>query len=239
MKFQIGLLLLAFHCCSASCFAQLSVDRMLFSLPFDSKPAFTVNVTNTDEASTMRIQAESLKILSAKTSDSDDSGTSEGALVVSPREFTLPPGESRAVRLLRRAADPSKEEVFRVNFIPLADDKAVPENKSGKKPAVNLRVLFGVGLLIFTEPKEIDWKLKWSTENGQLTLLNSGNVNYVIDQIEICVTAESCEGRSETSRIYPGGSMSVPWNGSGVVKLRLSGVEKSKLLTLETQQGEQ
>lgn len=100
--------------------AQLSVDRMLFNIEYKSLPVVNVKVFNTDKENAMRVDIVSLKMTNPE--NDKDQGTKEGALIVSPKSFSLPAGGQRTVRLLLKEKPKEREEVYRVNFLPIAED---------------------------------------------------------------------------------------------------------------------
>lgn len=216
--------------------AQLAVDRMLFGIPFDSKPAISVNVSNTDAERSLRVNVETVRLPNPEVDPEHE--VADEALIVSPMHFTLPPGESRAVRILRRSPSLEKEQAFRVNFNPEADDSEILPGKSGKGKSFGIRVLFGVGLLIFSQPKTEKRAVHWEHKDGNLLLKNTGNVNFVVDEVEMCSPEGQCQKSKFVKRIYADGEVSLPWNGKDVVRLRRSFLEESDKLELTTPQGD-
>ena len=133
-------------------------------------------------------------------------------LLVAPKRFSVPAKGERIVRLLRKAPLGAMERVFRVSFVPQSierteEEKAQAEIKGGFQ--TTLKVLSGVGILIFFEPENPNPKLSSERSDDKLVLRNTGNVNILLAKIKRCTKpGEECE-EITPKRLYPGNSLEV------------------------------
>jgi P pilus assembly chaperone PapD len=232
----LSLLILGF---ATTASAQLSVDKMLFNIDYKSLPVVNVQVFNTDKENAMRVDIVSLKMTHPE--NDKDLGTKEGALIVSPKSFSLPAGGQRTVRLLLREKPKDLEEVYRVNFLPVAEDASKIKTQQvgiNNGPTVGIKVLTGIGLLIFADPPQKNPAISWSYKNGNMVLKNSGNVNYFVNQIEVCSGNGNCKPRSEENSLYPSEELKFPWDGKSEVRLTRTMLEEKAKLKIKSQNGE-
>ena len=133
--------------------AQIFADKSIFYWSEASPPVRNLALRNSAEQPLM-VEVKIVEVLNPGTAEEklDDSED----ILASPKRFSVPPKGERTVRLLRRGTHGEHERVFRVSFIPRASDDA-DENAPGKTVAVPgtsgiLKVLTGVGVLLFTQP---------------------------------------------------------------------------------------
>jgi P pilus assembly chaperone PapD len=182
--------------------AQISVDNVMVHLAIGSRPVHNVIVSNTSNETAYVITE--VKSVPDPTNDKIENITTTD-LLASPKAFSIEPHGQRTVRLLLKAPPGEKEKVFRVGFIP--QDRGfgqnVVQNLDGRKTVI--RVLSGMGILVFADPVKPLVDLKWIREGGKITLTNSGTVNVHLTEVKSCSGPEICNSL-ETKRLYSGAS---------------------------------
>ena len=187
----------------ASAQAQISVDRMIVEMPASAPPVYNVQVFNTDETRTIRV--ETLVKHMIKPWDDTDTGTEGGPLLVSPRTFTIPPNSQRTLRLVLKERPTDLENVFRVQIIPKESDAPVKGAEPKKdKFGIQLKVLYGVGMLVYASAADAKPKFQWSyTEKNKMRIKNVGNVNVLLNTIVSCNEAWlECSELDVGNRMY-------------------------------------
>ena len=145
-------------------------------------------------------------------------------IIVTPKRFSVTGNGERTVRLLRRGEHGQRERVFRISFVPEAreeDDIATTSVQTGNPNVVaTLKVLTGIGLLVFTQPAAGEADLEIERREGNILLKNNGNVNIALLKVQKCVSeGNQCED-VVPRRVYPGRSFEVKETKGKVVYLR-------------------
>jgi P pilus assembly chaperone PapD len=205
----------------ALCLAQVSAETSYIYFTAEGSPVQNVAVFNNDAVDTLLVEATAVKVINPGAKDEKQEPTKD--LLVSPRRFTMQPSSSRVARiLLRKKPDPESEDIYRITFAPVEDsDRAIAQKKSAS-PQIKVKVLVGVGLLVFAQPVEQRAVLKWHTDEANVIHLESaGNVNLYMDQVHVCNhEGDSCEERKEASaRMYVGREVAVKAKPGATIKL--------------------
>lgn len=212
-------LVLAFSCTSPLLAeAQITVDRSIFYWSHLNPPVQNVSVRNSAEQP-MFVEVKAEEVINPGTAGEHRDIAQD--IIVAPKRFSVPAKGERVVRLLRKGSHGDSERVFRVSFIPQArestDEEKTETARTHGAVQTTLKVLSGVGILIFTEPKEITPLLETERDGDTVRLKNTGNVNVLISKIRKCLKEnEACE-EVTPKRLYPGNSLEVAGTSGKVV----------------------
>lgn len=169
-------------CCARPAMAQISVDNVILRFNAGQRPVQNVSVrNNSSKVAYVNVEADSI----------DGTGKEQKAektkdLLVSPRAFTIEPNGTRTVRVLLQGQPTDSERIFRVSFIP--QDREFGEEYHVKQKGISavIRVLSGMGILVFADPASPHVKLDWTRTGDQLVFKNSGNVNIYLTEGTAC-----------------------------------------------------
>lgn len=214
---SVGLLLLAGVATADEAQAQLTVDRVILTLKKDQRPVENLIVRNSG-SSTLYVTVTPDVMLRPGAPDELRQETED--LLVSPKRFSIEAGGQRTVRVLLKKPFGDSEQVYRVKFIPedRGFGKDIVAEHSGKKTAV--RVLTGIGILIFAEPIDPQPKLEWKRNGDTLAFVNGGNVNIFLIEGKHCKPDGQDCSPLPVDRIYPGNTFSVKAPKDRVVTYR-------------------
>jgi len=205
-------------------YAQVAVSKMILDMPYDRPPVANVDVYNTDELRPLRVEVVSRYM--SKPEDDADEGTTEGALLVSPRAFTIPPKGQRTIRLVLRERPTDKEKVFRLALIPKAtedstEDSLESQGQKKTQEGLKLRILFGVGLLIFATPKDKQVTFAWYSKDNKVFIKNQGTVNALLVSAKICKSQDKCEEKQVGNRLYVSEQIELETKSFTAIELKL------------------
>jgi P pilus assembly chaperone PapD len=184
--------------------AQISVSSAIIHFRAGERPVMNISVGNSSDAPAYVVAtAEEVP------SPGIDSRTTEAttALLVSPKNFSIEPNGQRTVRLLLRESPGDTERVFRVSFVPQDRGFGEETESSPARPAAIIRVLTGMGVLVFADPAKPFADLNWERKDQKIVFQNSGNVHVHLSDGKACVgeTCSELPGR----RVYGGTSFEV------------------------------
>jgi P pilus assembly chaperone PapD len=204
LSFAELLIFAAFVLLPLELIAQISVSNVLVSFKGSDRPVQNVSVLNSANTP-LYVTVTIEKVIEPGVENSPSESTD--SLLVSPRRFSVPAKGNRTVRLLLKTRHPEKEELYRVLFSPeergfRQDDRADDAQNTGTV----LRVLTGMGILVFVEPPGGDVELSWQRVGGQLIVSNSGSVHARL------LNGKACPGELDgkecielpTRRVYGG-----------------------------------
>jgi len=228
-------LLFAFLLLATSSQAQISVDNVILRFSAGQRPVQNVNVRNNSD----KLGYVTVEVTSVTNPGKNEKAEKSKDLIASPKAFSIEANGVRAVRLLVQSAPIDEERIFRVSFIP--QDKGFGDEyvktQSGRSAVI--RVLSGMGMLVFVDPTKPVIKLDWNRSGDNLVFENTGNVNiYLADGVSCppgseknteekgVTTAKSDEcPKLETKRLYAG------------AKLELQALSKSTVTYLRSDGG--
>ena len=163
-------------------YAQISVDNVIIRFSAGQRPVQNVNVRN-NSPKVAYVNVEAHSVPSPGTSQSLEK-TSD--LIVSPRAFSIEPNGTRTVRILLQTPPTELERTFRVSFIPQDRDFGEEHHFKTEGRAAVIRVLSGMGILVFADPAKPIVDLAWKRLGNKLVLYNAGNVNIYIADGQSC-----------------------------------------------------
>jgi len=173
-------LLFAFLLLATSSQAQISVDNVILRFSAGQHPVQNVNVRNNSN----KLGYVTVEVTSVTNPGKNEKAEKSKDLIASPKAFSIEANGVRAVRLLVQSAPIDEERIFRVSFIP--QDKGFGDEyvktQSGRSAVI--RVLSGMGMLVFVDPTKPVTKLDWTRSGDNLVFENTGNVNiYLADGV--------------------------------------------------------
>lgn len=199
------LLVLALWCATPSeGLAQVTAETMILEFDSNARPVRNFVVRNSsDEAVAVR----AIPYFVSNPGRPDEKPVPTEDFLVSPGEFSIGPNGERTVRLLVRKPLVKEQQAFRVNFVPIAKEDREGEQEK-KKIGMQLKVMTGVGILVFVNPPEKKEDLRWERQdNGsKIVFKNAGNINVMIDEPAACSSKDlqTCVPLQPNSkRMYP------------------------------------
>jgi P pilus assembly chaperone PapD len=109
-------------------------------------------------------------------------------LLLSPKNFSIAPNGRRTVRMLLKSSPEQKERVYRVLFIPHQSEFGEEQVKGGTfaHGSLVMKVATGVGILVFSEPKNPKKDLIFTRDAKGVTFSNNGNYQTQISDGVTC-----------------------------------------------------
>ena len=216
--------------------AQITVTDVIYHFVPSEKPVHNVMVHNSsDEA--MYVTVDVSQVTRAGFPDEKREPTKQ--IVASPQRFSVPPQGDRTVRLLLRKPLVEAEDVYRVGFVPSSSPFEDSDAQSKSQKRMGLRVLTGIGMLIFVDPKEVRPELAWERKSGQIKFTNRGNVNLFLTDAQVC-SSLSADGQGTdcqptkgvAGRLYPGNekTVNVPENKTLVLSKRYGEQQQERVV---------
>lgn len=213
-------------------FGQISVNTVVMTMSPDKPPVRNIVVTNNGDE-VLGVTVKTRKVIAPGTAKEQQEETSE--ILVAPQRFSLPGKGERVVRLLVRAKAEDNENTYRLSFIPETREDEVAQSQPTSSPKTALKILTGVGVLVFVEPPKVSSKLLWRRTGDKVVLQNEGNVNILVDEISICQQEAKCRDAAG-KRLYPGQEYALQVSPSERLSVRKRVSENSSVAILEKPQ---
>lgn len=181
--------------------AQISVNDVIIEFKSKERPVQNIIVKNS---------SPQVFYVTANVEEIQDPGEEKSILLptedilVSPKRFSVSGQNERVVRLLARNPASSKERVYRVTFTPQDTDfgDTIVKETGGHK--TQLKILTGMGILVFLDPTVPNPDLKWVRKGDSIVFENSGNQHVRL------MRGSACDSESvgcidlPTRRVYGG-----------------------------------
>jgi P pilus assembly chaperone PapD len=168
---------------STSASAQISVNDVIVQFKAGDRPVQNVVVKNSSP-DVFYVTASCDEL--SEPSEEKSSLVPTEDIIVSPKRFSIEGNSERVVRLLHRKPTENLERVYRIAFVP--QDKnfgdTVEKDESGRKTV--LKVLTGMGLLVFADPVNPKPELKWERKGNTLKFYNTGNQHVRVFDGKAC-----------------------------------------------------
>ena len=206
MKKIIALLLV---CLAESAQAAMTLDKIIVYLDDSPNAREDIVITNPD-AETLYLQTEIYRVDNPGQENEQRTrviNPEDFKLLVSPAKAVLASGDRKRFRLMSLEGTLEKEKVYRVTFRPV-----VGEVKSDRSA---LKILVAYQALVFVQPKGGEYKLGLERSGDELQLVNSGNINVEVVELQHCVAADDCRKLQRSGRLYAGGRMKIEPGLSG------------------------
>lgn len=199
-----GLLLAVSLLSAGETTAQVTVSNVIMTFQMGKRPVQNVMVGNSSEHPAY-VLATVERVLDPAEGGSKSEPTED--IIVSPKAFSIEPRGSRAVRLLVKSPPKGNEEVYRVVFTPQDREFGTEIKKDFGGRTATIRVLTGMGVLVFVEPANPMGNLEWQRDKEAIVFANSGNVHVELGE------GKSCKGTAcnpvDRKRVYPGSTYQV------------------------------
>ncbi|MFV8781628.1 fimbria/pilus periplasmic chaperone [Microbulbifer sp. SA54] len=189
--------------------AAMSLDKIIVHLNDQPNSREDVLVTNPDQE-TLYLQTEIYRV------DNPGMPNENRVRVVDPKEFKLLVSPARAVigsgekkrfRLMSLEQNLEREKVYRVTFKPVVGD--VKTDRSA------LKVLVAYQILVFVQPEDGMYHIAVENHGGEWQLVNNGNVNVEVGDVQHCLSDDSCKPLAVKGRLYAGASLPIDEKVSG------------------------
>lgn len=125
------------------------------------------------------------------------------AILVSPKQVLLPPGQRKRVRVILRQSAADKDRVFRLSVKPYTG-KVKLGDAGGDKKSSAIKVLVGYDLLLLARPNNAKADLKVRRTNDSIEFANNGNTNVLLRKIVQCGSANNNCVDLQPNRLYAG-----------------------------------
>jgi P pilus assembly chaperone PapD len=200
MKILIFVLLLILNL-GLTAEAQISVNDVLLEFKANERPVQNVLVKNS---------APEVFYVTGSCEEIEDPSIEKSKLLptedilISPKQFSIDAKSDRSVRLLHRKAPDDKEHVYRVAFVPQERpfQEGLTSNVEGR--VTSLKVITGMGLLVFVNPREPIVDFKWERKADKIKFTNAGNLHTRLSDGKACISENvDCEELT-SKRVYGG-----------------------------------
>ncbi len=190
-----------------SCWGQVSLDRVIIDFKAGAPPVTNLTVRNSSD-SVLYVRTQPYVV--ERAGESDEKLVETDRLLISPKRFSIAAKGERVVRLLLRDSSAEIEKVYRASFMPVADEAGLEGlvDPNQKRTAV-LRVLTGMGILVFLQPVTLAPQLTWERIGNKVRIVNSGNINMFFDQAKVCGAENQPCRELSPRRLYPGNVLEV------------------------------
>lgn len=210
---------------SASSFANMFVDRSIIEFVASEGRQQDLRVSNRGNDQ-MYVQLEVLDVQNPGTKSEQRvalSNLSDMTLLVTPKQFVLPPMGERAIRLVSLSEATDVERIYRVNVTPVLPPLA-------DNDASVVRVVVAYQLLVIVQPKDPREDLFFERRGDVIYFENRGNSYVLLSEGEQCDTS-GCDDLP-TRRLYAGNSWELPLNDAqATVSFRMNTFQGSRDVT--------
>jgi P pilus assembly chaperone PapD len=193
--------------------AQVTVNTVIVTFLARQRPIQNVLVGNSSDHPAY-VQARLEKVLNP--GEGGDKSEPSNDLLISPKTFSIEPNGQRAVRFLLRKVAKDTEGVYRVLFTPQDRGFGQEVKQSVGGRTASIRVLTGMGVLVFVEPKNPVGHLKWTRTKKGVTFQNDGNIHVELGEGKLCYE-EKCEV-APRKRVYAGDTFEVAVAGQNNIQ---------------------
>lgn len=188
---------------TSTSWAQVTVNTVVLTFKAKDRPVQTVMIGNSS-SNPAYVLASVEKVLDPE-SGGNKAEPSEDILA-SPKAFSIEAGGQRAVRLLMRVPPPEKEAVYRALFVPQDRGFGQEIKREFQGRRASIRVLTGMGVLVFVEPQTAVKDFKWTRSDSGMTFSNGGTLHEELSNVQSCDReGNACVGLPG-KRVYAGTS---------------------------------
>jgi len=225
--------------------AQISVNDAILHIKAGKRPITNVVVHNNSDA-VVYVVSQAQIVLNPGAEGEEQREMADN-LLLSPKKFSLGPQGERTVRILLKKMPIEREEVYRVAFVPQDrrfDKEAEDTQGSYVGSAAQLRIMTGMGVLLFVDPLKPKVDVSWRREGKEVIFKNDGNMHASLITPAACVKGEGAREETCTSlrggRLYSGREirLEVPENAVLKLGIRNGSTEEIRSLTVPIGNGQ-
>ncbi len=187
---------------TTSALAQISLSDTILHLKTGTRPIINLVVRN---SSSEILYISSVAEVVLEPGNPKSTSVIDEDLLVSPKKFSVAGNGERTVRILLKKQPAEIEKLYRLSFIP--QDQAFEgagETKIFKNRKISVKVLSGMGALLFVDALRPNPQLSWTREKGAIVFHNSGNQHVRLMFGKQCMPGadpENCKG-IDAKRVY-------------------------------------
>lgn len=137
------------------------------------------------------------------------------AVLVSPTQAVIPPGQRKRVRVILRDPPVDVDSIYRLAIKPFIGDVVLSNDNGGEKQSA-LKVLLGYDLLLVARPDNSQVEIDVQRTDKQIQFVNRGNTNVLLRRITQCDSSVDECVELQPKRLYAGETYKVdlPRHGS-------------------------
>lgn len=201
MNFRILFLSIVIPFFISTAQAQISVNDVIVQFKAGERPVQNIIVKNS---------SPEVFYVTATSEEIQDPGEEKSPLlpsedlIVSPKRFSVDGKNERVVRLLSRNQSENKERVYRVTFTPQDQDFGQVTESNMQERRTQLKILTGMGILVFIDPIVPNPDLKWVRKDDSIVFENVGNQHVRLMQGRACDSENVGCTDLPTRRVYGG-----------------------------------
>jgi len=125
-------------------------------------------------------------------------------ILISPKKFSIDGNSERVIRMLHRKPADDKERVYRVAFVPQEKEFGEAIVRQDRDRRTMLRVITGMGILVFVDPAKPLSDLKWTRDGDTIKFYNAGNQHVRLSDGKACDSEGVGCTDIPTRRVYGG-----------------------------------
>lgn len=203
-RLAVGLALIGLSLLPAVVSAQITVNRSIIEFTPDSRVQDIEIANNGDFRVYLDVTASEILDPDSKSPTRkllDDPRTA--AVIASPRQLLLPPGERKRLRVILRDVDVERERVFRLAVKPYTGKVELDNVEQGKKHSA-VKILVGYDLLLISRPRKLEPKVDVTRTADSIEFRNLGNTSVLLRNIKQCDSTRTDCVDLEPNRLYVG-----------------------------------
>lgn len=194
---------------SANATAQISINRSVIEFAADEKVQ-DIEILNTGDFK-IYLDMKVAEIINPETETpirQELTDPRTAAVLVSPAQVLIPPGQRKRVRIIMRQAATDKDKVYRMAVKPYTGKLKISSNDSDKKSSA-IKVLVGYDLLLLSRPEKKDSTIEVTRTDSNIQFINRGNTNVLLRKIVQCDSADTECLDLQPNRLYAGEKYSI------------------------------
>ncbi len=189
--------------------AQISVNRSVIEFGAGEKVQ-DIEILNTGDFK-IYLDIKVAEIINPESENPERKELSDprnAAVLVSPAQVLIPPGQRKRVRIIMRQAATDKDKIYRMAVKPYTGKLKINHSGDDKKSSA-IKVLVGYDLLLLSRPKTKDSTLEVTRTDTSIQFVNRGNTNVLLRKIVQCDSAQIECLDLQPNRLYAGETYSI------------------------------
>lgn len=194
---------------SGSATAQISINRSVIEFAAGEKVQ-DIEILNTGDFK-IYLDIKVAEIISPETDNpirKELTDPRTAAVLVSPAQVLIPPGQRKRVRIIMRKAATDRDKVYRMAVKPYTGKLKISSTDRDKKSSA-IKVLVGYDLLLLSRPEIKDTTIEVNRSETSIQFVNRGNTNVLLRKIVQCDRDDEQCLDLQPNRLYAGESYSI------------------------------